>query len=126
MSDAMAAAQCIDDLKEAGLNYDQARVLVEFIVRSQEHLATKEDIKALENRIDGLDARIDGLGARIDGLEVKIAAQGVEINSLKAEMKAFEARLTRQRYFFGFGIIGAMIAMMGLFVALQPQMHLAG
>lgn len=119
MSDAMAAAQCIDDLKEAGLNYDQARTLVEFIVRSQEHLATKEDIKALENRIDGL-------GARIDGLEVKIAAQGVEINSLKADMKAFEARLTRQMYFFGFGIIGAMIAMMGLFVALQPQMHLAG
>ena len=89
MSDAMAAAQCIDDLKEAGLNYDQARTLVEFIVRSQAHLATKEDIKALENRIDGL--------------EVKIAAQGVEINSLKVEMKAFEARLTRQMYFFGFG-----------------------
>lgn len=112
MSDAMAAAQCIDDLKEAGLDYDQARILVEFIVRSQEHLATKQDIKALEVRIDGLEARIDGLEARIDGLEV-------QIGSLAVEMKAFEARFARQLYVFGFGIIGSMMAMMGLFIALQ-------
>ena len=161
MRDAMAAAECIDDLKEAGLSYDQARLLVEFIVRSQEHLATKEDIKALEIRIDGLEARIDGLearidslgaridglearidsfgaridglearidsfGARIDGLDVKIGAQGVTIKSLAAEMKAFEARFTRQLYFFGFGIVGSMIAIMGLFLALLSQMQLLG
>ena len=105
MSDAMAAAKCIDDLKEAGLSYDQARILVEFIVRSQEHLATKEDIKALENRIGGL--------------EVNIAAQGVRIDSLAVEMKAFEAKFTRQLYVFGFGIVGSMIAIMGLFLSLQ-------
>lgn len=101
MSDAMAAAKCIDDLKDTGLSYDQARILVEFIVRSQEHLATKEDIKALENRIDGLEVRTD---------------------SLAVEVKAFEARFTRQLYVFGFGIIGSMIAIMGLFLALQSQM----
>ena len=147
MRDAMAAAECIDDLKEAGLSYDQARLLVEFIVRSQEHLATKEDIKALEIRIDGLEARIDGLearidslgaridglearidsfGARIDGLDVKIGAQGVTIKSLAAEMKAFEARFTRQLYFCWFGIVGSMIAIMGLFLALLSQMQLLG
>ena len=110
MSDAMAAAQCIDDLKEAGLDYDQARILVEFIVRSQEHLATKQDIRALEIRIDGLEARIDGLD--------------VKIGSLAVDMKSFEARLTRQLYVFGSGIIGAMIAIMGLFLALQTQMQM--
>ena len=189
MSDAMAAAQCIDDLKEGGIDYDQARILVEFIVRSQEHLATKQDIKALEVRIDGLEARIDRLEARIDGLEAKIdrldaridgveakidrldaridgveakidrldaridgveakidrldaridgveakidrldaRIDGVEaridgvdvkIGSLAVDMKAFEARFARQLYVFGFGIIGSMMAMMGLFVALQ-------
>ena len=87
MSDAMAAAQCIDDLKEAGLNYDKARILVEFIVRSQEHLATKADIKALE----------------------------VKLNAL-------EASFIRQLYLFGFGIIGTMIAMLGLFLAFLPQL----
>ena len=88
MSDAMAAAECIDGLKGAGLDYDQARTLVNFIVRSQEHLATKQDIKALE-----------------------------------VNMKALEASLIRQLYVFGFGIIGSMIAIMGLFLALQSQMH---
>ena len=39
-------------------------------------------------------------------------------------MKSFEARLTRQLYVFGFGIIGAMIAIMGLFLALQTQMQM--
>ena len=143
MRDAMAAAACIDDLKEAGLSHDQARTLVEFIVRSQEHLATKGDTRTLEiridsleakidsleakidslgARIDGLEAKIDSFGARVDGLDVKIGAQDVTIKSLAAEMKAFEARLTRQLYFFGFGIVGSMIAIMGLFVALQMQM----
>ena len=136
MRDAMAAAKCIDDLKEAGLSYDQARTLVEFIVRSQEHLATKEDIKALEiridrlearidrleARIDGLEARIDGLEARIDGFGVRMDSLDVKIDSLAVEMKALEARLTRQLYVFGFGIVGSMIAIMGLFVALQMQM----
>ena len=37
MSDAMAAAKNIDDLKEAGLSYDQARIQIEFIVHSQEY-----------------------------------------------------------------------------------------
>ena len=124
MSDAMAAAQCIDDLKEAGLDYDQARILVEFIVRSQEHLATKQDIRALEIRIDGLEARIDSLEARIDGLEARIDGLDVKIGSLAVDMKSFEARLTRQLYVFGFGIIGAMIAIMGLFLALQTQMQM--
>ena len=131
MSDAMAAAECIDDLKEAGLDYDQARILVNFIVRSQEHLATKEDIKALEIRIDGLEARIDGLearidalGARIDGLDVKIGAQDVKMESLAVAMKALDAKFTRQLYVFGFGIIGSMIAIMGLFLALLMQMQL--
>ena len=124
MSDAMAAAQCIDDLKEAGLDYDQARILVEFIVRSQEHLATKQDIRALEIRIDGLEARIDSLEARIDGLEARIDGLDVKIGSLAVDMKLFEARLTRQLYVFGFGIIGAMIAIMGLFLALQTQMQM--
>lgn len=101
MGDAMAAAKCIDDLKEAGLSYDQARILVEFIVRSLEHVATKEDIQSMENKID---------------------AQGVRIDSLAVEMKAIKARLTRQLYLFGFGITGAIIAIMGLFLALQSQM----
>ena len=101
MGDAMAAAKCIDDLKKAGLSYDQARILVEFIVSSLEHVATKEDIQSLENKID---------------------AQGVRIDSLAVEMKALEARLTRQLYLFGFGITGSIIAIMGLFLALQSQM----
>ena len=107
MGDAMAAAKCIDDLKEAGLSYDQARILVEFIVRSQEHLATKEDIKALRIRVDGLDAKIDSLAVE-----------------MKAEMKALEAKFTRQLYVFGFGIIGTMIAMLGLFLALLLQLQM--
>ena len=84
MSDAMAATECIDELKEAGMDYAQARALVSFIVRSQESLATKDDIKALH-----------------------------------VEMKVLEATLTRQLYVFGFGIIGSMIAIMGLSLALQ-------
>ena len=95
MSNAMAAAECIDDLKKAGLDYDQARILVNFIVRSQEHLATKEDIKALE----------------------------VNMKALEVKMRALEASLIRQLYVFGFGIIGSMIAIMGLFVALQSRMQ---
>ena len=95
MSDPMAATECIDELKEAGMDYAQARDLVSFIVRSQEHLATKDDVKALEVKM------------------------GVT-------MKALEARLTRQLYVFGFGIIGAMIAIMGLFLALQTQMQVPG
>ena len=84
MSDAMAATECIDELKEAGMDYAQARALVSFIVRSQGSLATKDDIKALH-----------------------------------VEMKVLEATLTRQLYVFGFGIIGSMIAIMGLSLALQ-------
>ncbi len=34
-------------------------------------------------------------------------------------MKAFEAKFTRQLYVFGFGIVGSMIAIMGLFLSLQ-------
>ncbi len=140
MSDAMAAAQCIDDLKEAGLSYEQARILVGFIVRSQEPLATKADIKALEIRIDGLEARVSGLEARVGALEAKVdaleakvgaleakvgaleakvGALDVKVGSLAVELKAFEARLTRQLYLFGFGITGSMIAVMSLFIALQ-------
>lgn len=91
MSDAMAATECIDELKDAGMDYAQARALVRFMVRSQEHLATKDDFKALEVNI-----------------------------------KVLEASLTRQLYLFGFGIIGSMIAIMGLFLALQTQMQMPG
>lgn len=124
MSNAMAAVGCIDDLKEAGLDYDQARILVNFIVRSQEHLATKEDIKALEIRIDGLEARIDGLEAKIDALGARIDGQDVRMESLAVAIEALDAKFTRRLYVFGFGIIGSMIAIMGLFLALLMQMQL--
>ena len=112
MSDAMTAAKCIDDLTKAGFEYDRARTLVNFIVRSQEHLATKKDIRDLGRKIDRLTAKISGPRVNIDSVAL----------DMRAEFKGLGDRLARKLFLFWLGITGAMFAVMVLFLALSVRL----
>ena len=114
MTDAIAASDCADDLTKAGFDYDQARALVNFIVRSQENLATKEGLRELGRKIDHLTAKISGPEGKIDSLAL----------DMKAEFKALGDRLARKLFLFWLGITGAMFVIMVLYLALY--VHLQG
>ena len=91
MSDVMTAAKCIDDLTKAGFEYDQARALVNFIVRSQEYLATKKDIRDLGRKIDRLTVKISGPRVNIDSVAL----------DMRAEFKGLGDRLARKLFCSG-------------------------
>ena len=110
----MTAAKCIDDLTKAGFDYDRARALVNFIVRSQENLATKESLRDLGRKIDRLTAKISGPEGNIDSLTL----------DMKAEFKGLGDRLARKLFLFWLGITGAMFVIMVLYLALY--VHLQG
>lgn len=112
MSDAMTAAKCIDDLTKVGLDCDRARALVNYIVRSQEHLATRKDIRVLGRKIDRLAAKSSGPRVNIDSV----------VLDMRTEFKGLGDRLARKLFLFWLGITGAMFAVMVLFLALSVRL----
>ena len=78
--DTLAAAQT---LRNKGMDSDHAEAIVEVVRNAQSELATKADIKALEDRFDRVDDRFDRVDDRFDSLA----------ESLRTEMKALGGRI---------------------------------
>ena len=89
--DTLAAAQT---LRNKGMDSDHAEAIVEVVRNAQSELATKADIKALENRFDRVDDRFDSLGENLrtemKGLDDRIDSLA---ESLRTEMKALGGRI---------------------------------
>lgn len=98
--DTLAAAQ---KLKESGLESKPAEAIAETIRDSQDNLATKADLDALERSLTArMDAQGQSLTARMDALEqslnARMDAQGQSLNakldahaqSTKADLNALE------------------------------------
>ena len=83
-------AATIRSLEAAGIKPEQAHAIVNAISRSDEALATKADLKALE-----VDLRAD-----LKALEV----------DLRADLKALEARISIRLYTCAVGIVGLLLA----------------
>ena len=70
--------------EEAGFSEQQARVLISTLADGMdEHLATRDDIVALDHRIDALDHRIVALDQKLD----------LSVAALEHSMAAMEQRI---------------------------------
>ena len=104
--DTLAAAQT---LRDKGMDSGHAEGVVEVVRNAQSELATKADIKSVNDRIDalgenmrteikGLDGRIDSLG---ENMRIEMTALRQEIKAeikalgqeMKAEMKVLSGRI---------------------------------
>ncbi len=115
----------INDLKEAGFDEKQAAVIIKSLVDSREtdisHLATKEQVVALENK---LTSKVDKLTSRVENIEKTMATKeqlDSSIAKLEGKIYALDASLQKQMMEMQMTIIkwvvGTMIAFSGIILA---------
>lgn len=83
----------INELKEAGFNEKQAAVIIKSLVDSREtdtsHLATREQVSALEIKMNKIDNKIDIAVAKLEATLIKwmigtmIAFSGILLTGIK-------------------------------------------
>lgn len=100
----------INELKKAGFNENQAAVIIKSLVDSREtdisHLATKEQVNAIEHRLVTIEHRLVTI-------EKTIVTKD-QINILRNEMKAMilDTQANTLKW-----MVGTMIALVGVIIA---------